>query len=626
MTLSPETLNALLQQMNAPVKEQVLGEESTRNHRGPSRRKLLYDLSVKAHYGNLVKQNGAGGSNNVADGEPSVEEKCVYFNEGLNSISAEDIKKNQHINTWLHEQLSYWTLKLCHRQSIRQVHLVPVKLTARSEEKIVLIDLPSDSVVSKDIQFWQTDEVNLGTYDFSATKEKIQSEWGQNEQDMFKPTTEYYFGGLPCQYKPDGFKNMMTKVRRSKIVYEEQCCEHEKRNIDQFFRQRNDFMILSVTEPFVCQYVVKACKICGKQSTINTPQISLEDFPSVGPSGFMHLMQTYLHHNIPEAFEVSEHRNHYDPPAAFPPMPPSQIEANKQLLRKMFTHAYDSYMYNAFPASELKPLTCSQGTFDLVRIPALTLIDTLDTLILMRNFTEFARSVERIRYLDTKMKRDYKHKRNNRKDEKGGLFSVDQNVSLFETTIRVLGGLLSAHQLAVAFINDVVAKSDVWDSSGDILWGYEDKRPNESNDKKVRIETLDDVLLSLSQSRSCIPRKEFSNLAAPDNEECWNYDGLFLTLAHDIGKRLVFAFETDTGIPFGTVNLLRGVPSGETEIASLAGAGTLTLEFELLSRLTGDPSFGLSAKRATRSLWLKRTRPLDLFGKVRIHAYIFTQD
>ena len=50
-------------------------------------------------------------------------------------------------------------------------------------------------------------------------------------------------------------------------------------------------------------------------------------------------------------------------------------------------------------------------------------------------------------------------------------------------------------------------------------------------------------------------------------------------------------------------------------VASLAGAGTLTLEFELLSRLTGDQSFGKSAKLATRALWVRGSAHLHLYGK-----------
>lgn len=45
------------------------------------------------------------------------------------------------------------------------------------------------------------------------------------------------------------------------------------------------------------------------------------------------------------------------------------------------------------------------------------------------------------------------------------------------------------------------------------------------------------------------------------------------------------------GIPYGTVNLKRGVPEGETTVSSLAGAGSLSVEFSVLSALTGDGVF-----------------------------------
>ena len=38
-------------------------------------------------------------------------------------------------------------------------------------------------------------------------------------------------------------------------------------------------------------------------------------------------------------------------------------------------------------------------------------------------------------------------------------------------------------------------------------------------------------------------------------------------LAEDLGLRMLPAFNTETGIPYGTVNLQSGVPKGETEIA-----------------------------------------------------------
>ena len=95
----------------------------------------------------------------------------------------------------------------------------------------------------------------------------------------------------------------------------------------------------------------------------------------------------------------------------------------------MFTHAYDSYMTYAFPAAELKPLSCTGGQFHLIKIPLVTLFDTLDTLAIMGNYTEFRRAVHLLSTSVTS-------------------FDIDVNVNVFESNIRILGGLLSAHLMA----------------------------------------------------------------------------------------------------------------------------------------------------------------------------------
>lgn len=59
---------------------------------------------------------------------------------------------------------------------------------------------------------------------------------------------------------------------------------------------------------------------------------------------------------------------------------------------------------------------------------SLTLIDALDTLIIMGNHTEFLRAVDLVL--------------------KNANTDANVNVSVFETNIRVVGGLLSAHILS----------------------------------------------------------------------------------------------------------------------------------------------------------------------------------
>lgn len=178
-------------------------------------------------------------------------------------------------------------------------------------------------------------------------------------------------------------------------------------------------------------------------------------------------------------------------------------------VRKMFYHGYDNYMSHAFPSDVLQPGKCT-GSEDWGGI-TLTLLDTLDTLALMNNASEFEGGV---RYIIEHVS-----------------FDVDSTVSLFETNIRALGGILSAHLLAA-----------------------------------------DRSLALMSEPY-------------PESE---SYRGGLLPLALDLGLRLLPALYTPTGIPFGSINLRYGVARTESPITCSAAAGTLLLEFGTLSRLTGD--------------------------------------
>ncbi|XP_025015053.1 alpha-mannosidase I MNS5 isoform X2 [Ricinus communis] len=118
----------------------------------------------------------------------------------------------------------------------------------------------------------------------------------------------------------------------------------------------------------------------------------------------------------------------------------------REKVRKMFYHAYENYMTYAFPHDELKPLSKSftdslseLGNLKLEHLPqhyngsALTLIESLSSLIILGNYTEFERAVL---WLSENL-----------------TFDVDARVNLFECNIRVLGGLVSAHLLANDFSN-----------------------------------------------------------------------------------------------------------------------------------------------------------------------------
>jgi len=195
----------------------------------------------------------------------------------------------------------------------------------------------------------------------------------------------------------------------------------------------------------------------------------------------------------------------------------------RALAREMFFHSYNSYMDNAFPADELLPLSC-KGTSTYGGY-SLTMIDTLDALVVYDHVDEF---IEKVSWVSENIS-----------------FDVDRNVSVFETNIRILGGLLSSHLLAEDLIVD--------------------------------------------------------------------YDGSLLDMASDLGERLLVAFSTKTGIPYGTVNLRYGVPEGETSVVCTACAGSFAVEFGLLSRLTGDPRFEDASKVAALALFNRRSK-INLVG------------
>lgn len=87
-------------------------------------------------------------------------------------------------------------------------------------------------------------------------------------------------------------------------------------------------------------------------------------------------------------------------------------------------------------------------------------------------------------------------------------------------------------------------------------------------------------------------------------------DPRLLQLAEDLGKRLLPAFHSPTGMPYEFVNLrtgkVRGAVTNPAEVALLP-------EFGTLSKLTNNPTYYDTAKRAMVELW-KRRSSLDLVG------------
>eukprot|EP00118_Oscarella_pearsei_P013367 m.106185 g.106185 ORF g.106185 m.106185 type:complete len:338 (+) comp37256_c0_seq3:249-1262(+) len=173
---------------------------------------------------------------------------------------------------------------------------------------------------------------------------------------------------------------------------------------------------------------------------------------------------------------------------------------------------------------------------------SLTLVDAMDTLAVLGEIEEFSLAVRRV-VQDVSL-------------------DTDIIVSVFETNIRVLGGLLSSHVLA-----------DLLHKQGSIHLHW--------------------------------------------------YKGELLELAEEVGRRLLPAFNTTTGIPHARVNLRHGITE---ELKRLYGkkpastctacGGSLIMEFAALSRLSGNPIYELKARKTMQAIWKSRNAFSNLVGSV----------
>jgi len=238
---------------------------------------------------------------------------------------------------------------------------------------------------------------------------------------------------------------------------------------------------------------------------------------------------------------------------------------------------------------------------------SLTLIDSLSTLAILASSPSNTKYNKALLLFQDGV-RDLVHYYGDGSDGPEGLgqrargFDLDSKVQVFETVIRGLGGLLSAHLFAVGELP---------------IRGYEP--------------TADQAAFAKIWHKS-----HFNGTAQGITwQNGFEYDGQLLRLAYDLGSRLLPAFWTLTGIPYPRVNLRHGIPfytnsplnldsedgqydanqPGSAEITETcsAGAGSLVLEFTVLSRLTGDPRFEELSKRAFWSIWSRRS-DLDLIG------------
>ncbi|WRT63472.1 uncharacterized protein IL334_000377 [Kwoniella shivajii] len=230
----------------------------------------------------------------------------------------------------------------------------------------------------------------------------------------------------------------------------------------------------------------------------------------------------------------------------------------------LFKHGYEGYMKYAYPADELRPMSCgplyrdsdpnNYGINDIHANVSMTLLDVLSSLPIVHP-SAFPKAVKLVAERIS--------------------FDQDVKVQVFEMTIRALGALLSTYQTLEELPDEPLQQAEKLGLDLDNGWSWSSKKP---------------IGIDVKQ-----------------------YKGRMLELAHDLGKRLLPAFGTVTGIPYARVNLRKGVLSGESVETCTAGAGSLLLEFALLSRLTGDGRFETLAHQAYLALWNRRT-PQNLLG------------
>lgn len=74
-------------------------------------------------------------------------------------------------------------------------------------------------------------------------------------------------------------------------------------------------------------------------------------------------------------------------------------EIIKKEIIRMFMKSSDSYMKYAYPHNEIHPITCKANDFHLTPLTITTLIDMLDTFVIMGKYDEFNKYVKIVWYI-----------------------------------------------------------------------------------------------------------------------------------------------------------------------------------------------------------------------------------
>ncbi|GAB7340634.1 hypothetical protein MBLNU457_7035t3 [Dothideomycetes sp. NU457] len=193
----------------------------------------------------------------------------------------------------------------------------------------------------------------------------------------------------------------------------------------------------------------------------------------------------------------------------------------QERVKEAFQQTWSAYEKHAWGYDEFHPVS-KTGRQMVPNGMGWIIVDALDTIMLMNLTKELTHARE---WVSTTL-----------------TYDQDHDVNTFETTIRMLGGLLSAHYLSSAF-----------------------------------------------------PK------LAPVSDKFG--DDLYLERATDLADRLLAAYNSQSGVPYASVNLhtLKGIPSHDDGGASsTAEATSLQLEMKYLAKLTGETHYWEAAEKVMK--------------------------
>lgn len=178
-----------------------------------------------------------------------------------------------------------------------------------------------------------------------------------------------------------------------------------------------------------------------------------------------------------------------------------------------------------------------------------------------------------------------------------------------------------------------------WNGYKKYAWGHDDLKPLSKTHHDwyaqpllmTPVDALDTmIIMGLDEEAAATKQYIIDNLSFDKDIDVQNFeitirllggllssyqltnDKRLLNLAEDLGKRLLPAFNSPTGLPYRYVNLKTGKTS--KPISNPAETGTLLIEFGTLSKFTGKPIFYDKAKRALVETYNRRSK-IGLVGE-----------